>query len=63
MITAGQATWTKIHAVGQMLWLAGIRLAPAVLVAADKFDESLGVVHSPRVLALGSLGSLAPRQS
>ncbi len=51
MITAGQSTWTKIHAVREMLWLAGLRLAPAVLIAADKSDESLGVVHAPGLMA------------
>jgi capsular polysaccharide biosynthesis protein len=47
MVTAGQSSWTKIHAVGEMIRLARIRLASAVLVGADKTDESLGVTHAP----------------
>jgi capsular polysaccharide biosynthesis protein len=47
MVTAGQASWTKIHAVGEMIRLAGMRLASAVLVGADKTDESLGATHTP----------------
>jgi hypothetical protein len=47
MVTAGQSSWTKIYAVGEMIRLARIRLASAVLVGADKTDESLGVTHAP----------------
>ena len=47
MVTAGQSSWTKIHAVGEMIRLAGMRLASAVLVGADKTDESLGVTPTP----------------
>jgi hypothetical protein len=47
MVTAGQSSWTKIHAVGEMIRLAGVRLASAVLVGADKTDESLGMTHTP----------------
>jgi hypothetical protein len=43
VVTAGQSSWTKIHAVGELIRLAGTRLASAVLVGADKWDESLGV--------------------
>jgi hypothetical protein len=43
VVTAGQSSWTKIHAVGEMIRLAGTRLLSAVLVGADKWDESLGV--------------------
>jgi hypothetical protein len=46
-ITAGRSSWTKIHAVGEMIRLAGTRLVSAVLVGADKTDESLGVVATP----------------
>ena len=46
MVTAGRSSWTKIHAVGEMIRLAGMRLASAVLVGADKTDESLGVTHT-----------------
>lgn len=47
VLTAGQSSWTKIHAVGEMIRLAGTRLVSAVLVGADKTDESLGVTHPP----------------
>jgi capsular polysaccharide biosynthesis protein len=44
VITAGRSSWTKIHAAGEMVRLAGTRLVSAVLVGADKTDDSLGVV-------------------
>jgi capsular polysaccharide biosynthesis protein len=47
MVTAGRSSWTKIHAVGEMIRLAGTRLVSAVLVGADKNDESLGVTRTP----------------
>jgi capsular polysaccharide biosynthesis protein len=43
VVTAGRSSWTKIHAVGEMIRFAGTRLISAVLVGADKWDESLGV--------------------
>jgi capsular polysaccharide biosynthesis protein len=46
MLTAGRSSWTKIHAVGEMIRLAGTRLVSAILVGADKTDESLGVTHT-----------------
>ena len=47
VVTAGRSSWTKIHAVGEMIRLAGTRLVSAVLVGADKTDESLGVAPTP----------------
>ena len=47
VVTAGRSSWTKIHAVGEMIRLAGTRLVSAVLVGADKTDESLGVTPTP----------------
>ena len=47
LITAGRSSWTKIHAVGEMIRLAGTRLVSAVLVGADKTDESLGLIATP----------------
>ncbi len=41
-VTAGRASWTRIHAVGEMVRLAGTRLVSAVLLGADPSDESLG---------------------
>lgn len=45
VVTAGQSSWTKIHAVGEMLRLAQIRVASAVLVGADSADDSIGVLQ------------------
>jgi capsular polysaccharide biosynthesis protein len=50
IVTAGRSSWTKVHAVGEMIRLVGVRLVSAVLVGADKTDESLGVI---RVLDAG----------
>jgi hypothetical protein len=47
MVTAGRSSWTKIHAVGEMVRLAGTRLVSAVLLGADRTDESLGVTPEP----------------
>jgi capsular polysaccharide biosynthesis protein len=47
VIVAGQSSSTKIHAVGEMTRLAGTRLVSAVLVGADKADESLGITSPP----------------
>lgn len=43
LITAGRSSWTRVHAVGEMARLCGMRLVSAVLVGADKSDESLGL--------------------
>jgi capsular polysaccharide biosynthesis protein len=51
VMTAGRSSWTKIHAVGELLRLSGTRLVSAVLVGADRTDESLGVTHTPVVSA------------
>jgi len=45
MVTAGAASWAKIHAIGEMIRLAGTRLVSAVLIGADKTDESLGAAY------------------
>ena len=47
IVTAGRSSWTRIHAVGEMTRLAGVRLVSAVLAGADRTDESLGVAPSP----------------
>jgi capsular polysaccharide biosynthesis protein len=47
VVTAGRSSWTKIHAAGEMIRLAGTRLVSAVLIGADKTDESLGVIATP----------------
>lgn len=43
MVAVGRATPTALHAAGQMLRSAGIDVTPAVLVGADRADETLGV--------------------
>jgi len=46
VMTAGRSSSTRIHAVGEMIRLAGTPLISAVLVGADKTDESLGATHT-----------------
>ena len=48
IITAGQSSATKIHAAGEMIRIAGTRLAAAILIGADKTDESLGLTPAHR---------------
>jgi capsular polysaccharide biosynthesis protein len=45
VVTAGQSTWTRVRAVSEMIRLAGARLISAVLVGADKTDESPGMTR------------------
>jgi capsular polysaccharide biosynthesis protein len=47
VVTAGQSSWTRIHAVGEMIRLAGTSLVSTVLTGADKTDESLGAAYTP----------------
>ena len=47
VVTAGRSSWTKVHAVGEMIRLAQTHLVSAILVGADKTDESLGVTRAP----------------
>ncbi len=47
MVTAGRSSWEKIHGVAELVRLSGTRLVSAVLVGADKADESLGLVQTP----------------
>lgn len=44
VVTAGASTTVKIHATGEMIRGAGIHLASAVLLGADRADESLGAL-------------------
>ena len=46
VVSAGQSSAERIHGVGEMIRLAGMRLDSAVLIGADKRDESLGLVRS-----------------
>jgi len=43
VVTAGRSSWAKIHAAGEMSRLAGLSMTSAVLVGADRNDESVGV--------------------
>lgn len=43
VVTAGQSSAERIHGVGEMIRLAGMRVDSVVLIGADKSDESLGV--------------------
>jgi capsular polysaccharide biosynthesis protein len=67
VVTAGRSSWTKIHAVGEMIRLAGVRLVSAVVVGADRWDESLGVTVTPAAAREGTFGtgngSTDPRSS
>ncbi len=45
VVTAGRSVAAKIRATGEMIKLAGTRLSSAVLLDADRSDESLGVVR------------------
>jgi hypothetical protein len=47
VVTAGQSSAVRIHAVGEMIRLAGVDLISAVLVGADQADESLGLPGPP----------------
>jgi len=44
VVTAGRSSGVRIHGVGEMIRLAGLRLDSVVLIEADKSDESLGVI-------------------
>lgn len=47
MVTTGRSTAARIHAVGEMVRLAGMTLISGILVGADKTDESLGTTVTP----------------
>jgi capsular polysaccharide biosynthesis protein len=47
VVTAGRSSATRIRAVGEMIRLAGTPLVSAVLIGADKTDETLGVMRPP----------------
>ena len=47
IVTAGKSSWTRLRAIGEMVRLTGMRTVSAVLVGADKTDESLGVMNVP----------------
>jgi capsular polysaccharide biosynthesis protein len=47
IVTAGRSTGTKIRAAADMVRLSGTQLASAILIGADKNDESLGTAELP----------------
>jgi hypothetical protein len=47
VVTAGRSSATRVHAVGEMIRLAGTPLISAVLIGTDKTDQSLGITHVP----------------
>ncbi len=47
VVTAGQSSAERIHAVGEMIRLAGMRLDSGVVIGAEKSDESLGLMRRP----------------
>jgi capsular polysaccharide biosynthesis protein len=50
MVTAGGSSWTKIRGVSELIRLSGTRRISAVLVGADKTDESLGLARTPEAV-------------
>ena len=59
LLTAGRSSWMRIHSVGELIRLARIPLASAILVGTDETDESLGVaepdlIRSPATRLNGS---------
>jgi capsular polysaccharide biosynthesis protein len=47
VVTAGRSSWEKVRGVAELIRLSGTRLASAVLIGADKTDESVGVMRTP----------------
>jgi capsular polysaccharide biosynthesis protein len=59
MVTAGRSSAATIHAIGEMIRLAGTRLVSVILIGADKRDESLGVIQTQdNPASLGVLGHM-----
>jgi len=57
VVSAGESSAERIHGVGEMTRLAGMRLNSVVLLGADKSDESLGLTRrSDEQAGLGVLG-------
>jgi capsular polysaccharide biosynthesis protein len=57
VVSAGESSAERIHSVGEMIRLAGLRLDSVVLLGADKADESLGLTPRPdEQVGVGVLG-------
>jgi hypothetical protein len=54
VVTAGQSASTKIHSVCEMTRLAGTDISCAILVGADRDDDSIGTVVAPAGSDLGT---------
>ena len=50
VVTAGRSSWEKVHGVAELVRLSGTRLVSAVLIGADKTDESIGIVQAPEMV-------------
>lgn len=50
VVTAGKSSEVRIHAAGEMVRLAGIRLGSVVVLDADEGDESVGAACQPASL-------------
>jgi hypothetical protein len=50
VVTAGRSSWEKTHGVAELIRLSGTRLVSAVLVGADKTDESVGIPQAPETV-------------
>lgn len=45
VVSSGQSSAERVHGVGEMIRLAGMRLDSVVLLGADKSDESIGLMR------------------
>ena len=58
VVSAGQSPTDRIYGIGEMIRLAGMRLDSAVLLGADKSDESIGLIRrTDEQAGIGALGS------
>ncbi|MGH3167427.1 MAG: hypothetical protein ACRDN0_16240 [Trebonia sp.] len=60
-VTAGRSSAERVHSVGEMVRLAGIRFNSAVMIGADKSDASLGFADSAARPAESAAGGKAHR--
>jgi capsular polysaccharide biosynthesis protein len=57
VVSSGESSAERIHGVGEMIRLAGMRLDSVVLLGADTSDESLGLTPRPEEqVGMGALG-------
>jgi len=53
VVNAGESSWTRIRAVGELVRLAGVSLYAGVVAGADKADESLGPLQARETIVSG----------